>query len=174
MSCRLIAIPLCLVSLLYFHKKNHVLFFQGFWDYQAAGWIEAFIPGTVRNSCCFYRTWREEGINGRVPGTVQYLWILIIVRECTSLYGLMLSHFSRVQLFVVLWTVARQASLSMGFSRQEYWSGLPFLIPGDLPNPGSNLHLSFLLHWQAGSLPIVPPGKYGLISGCYLLKGPWG
>ena len=73
MSCRLIAIPLYLDSLLYFHKKNHVLFFQGFWDYQAAGWIEAFIPGTVRNSCCFYRTWREEGINGRVPGTVQYL-----------------------------------------------------------------------------------------------------
>ena len=34
------------------------------------------------------------------------------------------------------WTVARQASLSMGFSRQEYWSGLPFLFPEDLPNPG--------------------------------------
>ena len=38
--------------------------------------------------------------------------------------------------FVTLWTVARQASLSMGFSRQEYWSGLPFPSPGDLPNPG--------------------------------------
>ena len=34
------------------------------------------------------------------------------------------------------WTVARQAPLSMGFSRQEYWSGLPFPSPGDLPNPG--------------------------------------
>ena len=41
---------------------------------------------------------------------------------------------SRVQLFV--WTVAYQAPLSMGFSRQEYWSGLPFPFPGDLPNPG--------------------------------------
>jgi len=37
---------------------------------------------------------------------------------------------------VALWTVAHQASLSMAFSRQEYWSGLPYLLPGDLPNPG--------------------------------------
>ena len=43
---------------------------------------------------------------------------------------------SRVQLFATLWTVARQAPLSVGFSRQEYWSGLPFPSPGDLPNPG--------------------------------------
>ena len=47
-----------------------------------------------------------------------------------------LSHFSRVRCFVTLWTVARQAPLSMGFSRQEYWSGLPFPTPGDLPDPG--------------------------------------
>ena len=47
-----------------------------------------------------------------------------------------LSHFSRVQLFVTLWTVAHQASLSMGFSRQEYWSGLPCPSPGDLPDTG--------------------------------------
>ena len=47
-----------------------------------------------------------------------------------------LSHFSRVQLFVIPWTVARQAPLSMGFSRQEYWSGLPFSPPGNLPDPG--------------------------------------
>jgi len=43
---------------------------------------------------------------------------------------------SHVQLFATPWTVAYQASLSMGFSRQEYWSGLPFPPPGDLPNPG--------------------------------------
>ena len=43
---------------------------------------------------------------------------------------------SRVQLFATLWTVAYQASPSMGFSRQEYWSRLPFPSPGDLPNPG--------------------------------------
>ena len=43
---------------------------------------------------------------------------------------------SGVRLFVIPWTVARQAPLSMEFSRQEYWNGLPFPIPGDLPNPG--------------------------------------
>ena len=43
---------------------------------------------------------------------------------------------SRVQLFVTPGTVAYQAPLSMGFSRQEYWSGLPFLSPGYLPSPG--------------------------------------
>ena len=47
-----------------------------------------------------------------------------------------LSCFSHVQLFVTLWTVACQSPLSMGFSRQEYWSGLPSLPPGDLPDPG--------------------------------------
>ena len=47
-----------------------------------------------------------------------------------------LSHFSRVQLCVTLWTVARQVPLSKGFSRQEYWSGLPCPPPGDLPDPG--------------------------------------
>ena len=47
-----------------------------------------------------------------------------------------LSHFSLVQLFMTPWTVAHQAPLSMGFSRQEYWSGLPCPPPGDLPNPG--------------------------------------
>ena len=46
----------------------------------------------------------------------------------------MLSH---VQLFVTPWTVARQAHLSMGFSRQEYWSGLPFSSSGHLPNSGN-------------------------------------
>ena len=47
-----------------------------------------------------------------------------------------LSHLSRVGLFVTLWTIARQAPLSMGFSRQEHWSGLPCSSLGDLPNPG--------------------------------------
>ena len=47
----------------------------------------------------------------------------------------MKSH-SHVQLFAIPWIVAYQASLSMGFSRQEYWSGVPFPSPGDLPDPG--------------------------------------
>ena len=48
----------------------------------------------------------------------------------------MLSRFSHVQPFPALWTVAHQAPLSVGFSRQEYWSGLPFPSVGDLPEPG--------------------------------------
>ena len=48
----------------------------------------------------------------------------------------MLSCFSCVQFFAALWTVACQAPLSIEFSRQEYWSGLPFSSPGDLPGPG--------------------------------------
>ena len=71
-----------------------------------------------------------------------------------------LSHFYRVQLSATLWTVARQAPLSMGFSRQEYWSGLPCPPPGDLSDPGIELtSLMSLAYWQVGSLPLAPPGK---------------
>ena len=51
-------------------------------------------------------------------------------------------------------TVARQAPLSKGFSRQEYWSGLPFPAAGDLPDPGLSSHFLRLLHWQVDSLPL--------------------
>ena len=62
---------------------------------------------------------------------------------------------SRVRLFATPWTVARQAPLSMGFSRQEYWSGLPFPSPGDLPNPGIKPGSPAL---QADALSSEPPG----------------
>ena len=64
-----------------------------------------------------------------------------------------------VRLFAVPQTVACQAPLSMGFSRQEHWSGLPFPTPGDLPDPGMNPRLLNLLHRQAGSLSLAPPGE---------------
>ena len=57
---------------------------------------------------------------------------------------------------MTLWTVARQAPLSMGFSRQEYWNGLLFPSPGDLPDPGIELGSPAL---QADSLLSEPPGK---------------
>ena len=47
----------------------------------------------------------------------------------------------------------------MGFSRQEYWSGLPYLLQGIFPTQGLNPRLLCLLHWQAGSLSLAPPGK---------------
>ena len=67
-----------------------------------------------------------------------------------------LSHFSRVRLFVTPWTVTCQALQSMGFSKQKYWSGLPFPSPGDLPNPGIEPQSPVL---QTDSLPPEPPGK---------------
>ena len=68
----------------------------------------------------------------------------------------MLSYFSRVQLFATPWTVALQGPLSMGFSRQEYWSGLPFPSPGDLPNPGIKPGYPA---WLADSLPLSCQGS---------------
>ena len=62
---------------------------------------------------------------------------------------------SRVQLFVTPWMEDCQAPLSMGFSRQEYWSGLPFPPPGDLPDQGLSPSLLHLLHPQVDSLPCV-------------------
>ena len=98
------------------------------------------------------------------------LWLTVITRlkkkkqkqKQWSFFACMLSHFSHIQFFVTLWAVALQAPLSLGFSRQEYWSGLPFPSPGDLPNQGSNPDLLHLLHWQASSLPVAPPGKPSL------------
>ena len=61
----------------------------------------------------------------------------------------MLGLLSHVQLFVTLWTVDPQAPLSIGFSRQEYWSWLPWPPPGDLPDPGIKTASLSLLYWQA-------------------------
>ena len=83
-----------------------------------------------------------------------------------------LSRFSRVWLFVTPRTVAHQAPLSMGFSRQEYWSGLPCPPPGDLPNPGiepkslmstciGRWVLYHSCHLESHSLP---PGAYNQVN----------
>ena len=69
-----------------------------------------------------------------------------------------LSHFSYVQLFATLWAVSHQAAMSMGFSRQEYWSGLPFLPPGDLPEPGNKPVSPAASVLKVDSLPSEPPG----------------
>ena len=63
---------------------------------------------------------------------------------------------SPVQLFETPWTVAHQVPPSMGFSRQEYWSGLPFPSPGDLPKPGMEPRSPAL---QAKALTSEPPKK---------------
>ena len=93
--------------------------------------------------------------------------------SCSNRYicACMLSCFSCAQLFATLWTIAHQALLSMGLTRQEYCSGLPCPPPGIFPTQVSNPPLLCLPHWQTGSLPLVPPGKpskYVLISNCDL------
>ena len=77
----------------------------------------------------------------------------------SGMHPCMPSCFS-LTLFDAMDCTALQAPLSMIFSRQKYWSGLPCPPPGDLPNPGiKTTSLTSNLHWQAGSLPLGPPGE---------------
>ena len=84
-----------------------------------------------------------------------------------------------VQLFATLWTVALQAPLSMGFSRQEYWSGLPFPSPGDLPDPGIRLRCPALqvdslpLNHQGNTLTIFPPQIPPMVGCCHFVLSTW-
>ena len=71
----------------------------------------------------------------------------------------LLNHFSRVQLLATARTVAHQARLSAGFSRQECWSELPRPPLGDLPDPGIEPESLNISCAEAGLLPLVPPGK---------------
>ena len=66
------------------------------------------------------------------------------------------ASLSSAQLFANPWTAAHQTPLSMGFPRQEYWSGLPFPSPGIFPTKGWNPRL---LHWKAASLPLSHQGS---------------
>ena len=74
-----------------------------------------------------------------------------------------LKSLSHVQLLVTPLTVAHQAPPSMGFSRQEYWTGLPFPSPGDLPDPGIKPRSPTL---QTDALPSEPPGEHWAQPGC--------
>ena len=84
-----------------------------------------------------------------------------------------MKSLNRVRLFSTPWTVAYQALPSMGFSRQECWSGLPFPSPGDLPNPGVEPRSPAL---QADALPSEPPDQIRsdqLLSRVWLFATPW-
>ena len=81
--------------------------------------------------------------------------VLLIWDIIDNIVKVKVKSLSRVQLFVTPWTTACQAPLSMGFFRQEYWSGLPFSSPGDLPDPGTEPTSPA---WQADSL-LEPPRK---------------
>ena len=78
---------------------------------------------------------------------------------CNVQHGVHAQLLSYVQLFESSWTIAHQAPLSMEFSRQEYWSGLSFPPPGDLPNPGTEPVSPASSTLAAGFSTTVPPGK---------------
>ena len=80
------------------------------------------------------------------------LWIL---NECVCKSYVCAQSLSHAWLFAMLWTVAHQAPLSMGFPKQEYWSGLPFPSPGNLPNPGIKPNTPA----SAGRVYTVPSGN---------------
>ena len=95
-----------------------------------------------RELCCMLGSSLDgRGVWGRMDTCVCVTESLCCPPEITttlliSYVCCMVNSFSPVRLFVTLWTIAQQAPLSMGFSKQEYWSGLPCPPPGDLPNPG--------------------------------------
>ena len=99
------------------------------------------------------------------PVILRALWITPFVVPLPN--TCVLSLFSCVWLFATLWTVAHQAPLSMGFSRQESWSGWPCPLQGIFQTQRSNPSSPHLLRWQAGSLPPAPPANHvGLVLIC--------
>ena len=105
--------------------------------------------------------WKEERRQGGKTFLLLFLGVLLdyygggglVANSCPTL--------------AIPWTLAHQAPRSMGFSRQEYWSGLPFPSPGDLPDPGVEALSPEL---QADCLPSEPPGK-PMVSGILLDQG---
>ena len=93
----------------------------------------------------------ERAVRGGSWGALRALGLEQVVCVCVLAQS--------VQLFATPWTVAHQAPLSMEYSRQECWSGLPFPPPGDLPDPGTDLVSLVSPALKTDSLPTAPPGK---------------
>ena len=97
---------------------------------------------------------RDQAALGRGRRQVRSAWPPTPSFNFIAVLFITLLLLSCVRLFATPWTVALQTPLFMGFSKQEFWSGLPFPSPGDLANPGSHPRVLHLLPWQAGSLPL--------------------
>ena len=126
-------------------------------------------PSAICRSCPFhgassnhYNTHRTNCVPhllrgpGALQGTIQMPDASPLVWHLHGEEKVKVKSLSRVRLFATPLTIARQAPLSMGFSTQEYWSGLPFPFPVDLPDPGIERRPLVL---QAAALPSEPPGK---------------
>ena len=125
-------------------KKNILLYFSWQPKLRATIWESSYLKG--------YQWASRLGQHLRDNG--------VLLPACMR-GACVLSHLSSGWLFATLWTLACQAPLSVGFSRQEYWGGLPCPPQGDLPDPRITLS-SFLtpaLPIKTGCLPLVPSGK---------------
>ena len=128
--------------------------FNGLWTLKFTSSSDGFYR-VLLNSAELYHLWNR----------LIFEWVILLkqnfesgdgVTSIANLVPLSVKLLSRVQLFATLGTVAHQAPLSVGFSRQEYWSGLPFPSPWDLPNPGIKPGSPAL---QADCLSSEPPGN---------------
>ena len=153
--------------------------FEGF-DYRTyTGLGKQILGGHKQNLGCT-RTQEKEAVTPQetdpdLPRSLQWRHGLVVVScriegsKCSNTcmgsfegrchylhHSLKVKLLSRIRLFPIPWTVAYQASPSMGFSRQEYWNGLPFTSPGDLLNPGIEPRSP---SFQADTLTSEPPGK---------------
>ena len=89
-----------------------------------------FLSGHGHFDSVLHRQWISSWQSWKIPETTTD------ISEASPTHAVIVQSLSRVQLFATTWTVALQAPLSVGFSRQEYWGGLPLPSPADLPNPG--------------------------------------
>ena len=117
-----------------------------------------------------YQCWSDmknesKEIKTKIPNVTQWktyvtefrrYWVVCVVFDCGFICA---QSFSHVQLSATPWKVARQTPLSMGFSRQEYWSGLPFPSPGVLSNPGNETASLASAALADGFFNAMPPGK---------------
>ena len=110
----------------------------------------------------FYK--HQEGVNN-LTQICEY-----VMSEHSKMDLCVLSHFSHVQLFVSLWTKACHAPLSMGFSRQEYWSDSSCAPPGHLPSPGIEPGSLGSLAFAGRFLLLAPPGNPNRLTGVIKLK----
>ena len=102
-------------------------------------WLSIFLSFSFGSSIGMLST--NLSSNTLILSSFSFPWSSLLLNLCVEFFSLLivlciLSRLSHVWLFVTLWTVAHQDALSIGFSRQEYWSGLPCTPPGDLLDPG--------------------------------------
>ena len=113
---------------------------------------------------CLLIVWLNLELCPHLPGFWRpcLLFFIIYFFPLQPYWGAALSRFSYVWLFATLWTLVCQAPMSMRFSRQEYWTGLLFPPPGDLPDPGIEPGLlwlrhcrQILYHWATGEASVL-------------------